>query len=82
MVRNSIRGREKGCRKGIFNTKDSGYQMNDKDETSEEGYNGYVNGERDSGSKRREWRSGHTKGICVIWCVKIHSGTWLLKMLA
>ena len=56
--------------------------MNDKDETSEEGYNGYVNGERDSGSKRREWRSGHTKGICVIWCVKIHSGTWLLKMLA
>ena len=44
--------------------------MNDKDETSEEGYNGYVNGERDSGSKRREWRSGHTKVICVIWCVK------------
>ena len=45
--------------------------MNDKDKTSEEVYNGDVDGERYSRRERSECRSDHTKGTCVIWCGKI-----------
>ena len=39
-------------------------------ETYEESYKKDVYGEIDSGSERRDWRSCHTKGTCVIWCGK------------
>ena len=38
---------------GIFNIKDSGDQIDDEAETSDEGYKGDINGERDSGMERR-----------------------------
>ena len=51
--------------------KDLGNQMNDEAETSEEGYKGDVDGERDSGREIRECRLDVTNRTCVIWCGKI-----------
>ena len=42
------KGEVEGRHEVIFNIKDSGDQMYDKDETSEEGYKGNVNRETDS----------------------------------
>ena len=54
-----------------MNIKDSGDQIYEEVETSEEGYKGCVYGERYPGRERRECISYHTKGTCVIWCGKI-----------
>ena len=59
--------------------------MNDEAKTSEENHKGDVSGEIYSVRERREWRSDHTKGTCVIWCGRmpfwnIVVGTFVLRV--